>query len=52
MEKQLDSLVAAAAGGKDTAGLPILASEPAEQKGAVAQKRFYLMPILGMNRGL
>lgn len=50
MEKQLDSLVAAAAGGKDTAGLPILASEPAEQKGAVAQKRFYLMPILGMNR--
>ena len=50
MEKQLDSLVAAAAGGKDTAGRPILASEPAEQKGAVAQKRFYLMPILGMNR--
>ena len=50
MEKQLDSLVAAAASGKNTAGLPILASEPAEQKGAVAQKRFYLMPILGMNR--
>lgn len=50
MEQRLDSLAAAAAGGQETASLPILAAEPAEQQGAVARKRFYLMPILAMDR--
>lgn len=50
MEKQLDDLNAAAAGGKDAAALPILAAEPAEQQGAVDRNRFYLMPILGIDR--
>lgn len=57
MEKQLDSLLAAAArishadSGTPPAAaadLPILASEPAGAQGAVSEKRFYLMPILDM----
>ncbi len=48
MEERLDSLLAAAQSGNPAADLPIVASEPAETRGAVSEKRFYLMPILQM----
>lgn len=47
MEQQLDRLLAAAQA-TPTADLPIVASEPMENRGAVSTKRFYLMPILQM----
>ena len=47
MEKQLATLLTQAAAGKMAADAPVLASEPAEAQGAVDEKRFYLMPILG-----
>ena len=49
MESRLKTLLAQAASGKLEAGSPVLASEPAETQGAVDEKRFYLMPILGMS---
>lgn len=49
MEKQLANLLTQAAAGKMAADSPVLASEPAEAQGAVDEKRFYLMPILGMS---
>ena len=49
MEKQLASLLTRAAAGKMDESSPVLASEPAEAQGAVDEKRFYLMPILGMS---
>ena len=49
MEKQLATLLTQAAAGKMAADAPVLASEPAEAQGAVDEKRFYLMPILGMS---
>ncbi len=48
MEQRLDQLLAAAQSGNPAADLPIVASEPAENRGAVSAKRFYLMPILEM----
>ena len=47
MEQRLDKLLAAAQS-TPAADLPIVASEPAETRGAVSAKRFYLMPILEM----
>ena len=47
MEQRLDKLLAAAQS-TPAADLPIVASEPAETKGSVSAKRFYLMPILQM----
>lgn len=53
MEQRLDALLAAARRKNDDTtlpqDLPILASEPMDEQGAVSEKRFYLMPILGMN---
>ena len=45
--KQLQADVSKAQGGQIDPGLPVLAAEPADA--AVAQNRFYLMPILNMS---
>jgi serine/threonine-protein kinase PpkA len=51
MEARLQKLqadVEKARGGRLDPALPAVAAEPAEEQGAVSQKRFYLMPILKM----
>ncbi len=46
--KKLQAEVDAAKEGRDNPALPVLAAEPSDAKGAVTQKRFYLMPVLQM----
>lgn len=52
MEQQLASLEKTVAelakNGKTDPNLPVLATEPPDQQGAISAGRFYLMPILGM----
>ena len=52
MKSQLGSLektMAAAKDGQADAALPVLASEPSDEQGAVSRNRFYIMPIQSMS---
>ncbi len=48
MEKQLTDIHKNISENKSLANYPIVATEPADTKGAVSAERFYLMPILNM----
>ncbi len=46
---ELGAKIKEAQTGKDVPDLPVLASEPADDQGAVTRSRFYLMPIQSMS---